>query len=182
MGISMGIEKFCKFAMPILFIMGIFLALWVFTLHTAHGSAVEGFNFLWDPKWEKLSDPKVWLAAAGQVFFTLSLGFGAIVTYASYLKKDQDITASALTSASLNEFAEVILGASIAIPAAVAFFGLPLAQEIAKSGSFALAFISLPAIFSSLPLGAILAFIWFLLLFLLALHLPLLLRNPLLLF
>lgn len=164
-GISMGIERFCKFAMPLLFLMGIFLALWVFNLKTPHGTAVEGFNFLWKPQWEKLADPKVWLAAAGQVFFTLSLGFGAVVTYASYLKRNQDITASSLSSMSLNEFAEVILGASIAIPAAIAFFGLPLAQEIAKSGSFTLAFISLPAIFSSLPFGSLYAFIWFLLLF-----------------
>lgn len=164
-GISMGIERFCKLAMPLLFLMGIFLALWVFTLKTAHGTAIEGFNFLWEPRWEKLADPKVWLAAAGQVFFTLSLGFGAIVTYASYLKRNQDIIASSLSSMSLNEFAEVILGASIAIPAAIAFFGLPLAQEIAQSGSFTLAFISLPVIFSSLPFGSLYAFVWFLLLF-----------------
>lgn len=164
-GVSMGIERFCRIAMPLLFLMGIFLALWVFHLKTAHGSAVEGLNFLWMPQWDKLADPKVWLAASGQVFFTLSVGFGAIVTYASYLRRNDDIVASSLTSASLNEFAEVVLGASIAIPAAVAFFGLPLAQEIAKSGSFTLAFISLPVIFSSLPLGSMYAFIWFSLLF-----------------
>lgn len=164
-GISMGIERFCRLAMPLLFLMGIILAVRVFTLETPHGSAIEGLNFLWEPRWDKLLEPNIWLAAAGQVFFTLSLGFGAVVTYASYLKRNQDIAASALTSASLNEFAEVILGASIAIPAAVAFFGLPLAQEIAKSGSFTLAFISLPVVFSSLPFGSFLSCIWFLLLF-----------------
>ncbi|MCX8031153.1 MAG: sodium-dependent transporter [Thermodesulfovibrionales bacterium] len=165
-GVSKGIERFCKFAMPLLFLMGIFLAVRIFFLQTNYGSAVEGLNFLWEPRWDKLTEPAIWLAAAGQVFFTLSLGFGAIIVYASYLKRNDDITLTSLTSASLNEFAEVVLGASIAIPAAVAFFGLSAAQEIAKTGSFTLAFISLPVVFASLPYSNIISFIWFFLLFL----------------
>ncbi len=164
-GISGGIERFAKVAMPVLFGLAVILMMRVITLETPLGSAVEGLNFLWEPKWHELGNPKVWLAAAGQVFFTLSLGFGAIITYASYLKKNDDITLSALTASSLNEFAEIVLGGSIAIPAAAAFFGVAAAQLIAASGAFNLAFVSLPAIFANLPAGSILGFFWFILLF-----------------
>ena len=164
-GISGGIEKLAKVAMPLLFIFAIVLMLRVLTLKTTHGSAIDGLNFLWTPKWDELFNPKVWLAAAGQVFFTLSLGFGAIITYASYLKDDDDLVLSGLSASSLNEFAEVVLGASIAIPAAAAFFGVVAAQDIASSGAFNLAFVSLPAIFANIPLGHMFGFLWFTLLF-----------------
>ena len=128
-------------------------------------SSLQGLDFLWHPDWGKLKDPNVWIAAVGQIFFTLSLGFGAIITYASYIRRDQDIALSGLAAASLNEFAEVILGASIAIPAAVAFFGVANAILIAKQGAFNLGFVSLPAIFSNMEAGQFLGFLWFFLLF-----------------
>ncbi len=164
-GISGGIEKFARIAMPTLFILALILMVRVVLIETPNGTAVQGLDFLWHPDFSELSNPKVWLAAAGQVFFTLSLGFGAIITYASYIKKDDDIVASGLSAASLNELAEVILGGSIAIPAAVAFFGVVNAQSVAESGAFNLAFVSLPAIFSNLTGGDILGFFWFFLLF-----------------
>ncbi len=164
-GISGGIERLAKVAMPLLFFLAVILMIRVITLETPNGSAVAGLNFLWEPKWSELTNPKVWLAAAGQVFFTLSLGFGAIITYASYLKRNDDLTLSALTASSLNELAEVVLGGSIAIPAAAAFFGVAAAQAIAASGAFNLAFVSLPAIFANIPLGQVFGFIWFILLF-----------------
>ncbi len=164
-GISGGIEKLAKIAMPALFFMALVLMVRVLTLETPQGSAVQGLNFLWTPDWSQLFNPKIWLAAAGQVFFTLSLGFGAIVTYASYLGKNDDLVLSGLSASSLNELAEVVLGGSIAIPAAAAFFGVMSAQQIAQSGAFNLAFVSLPAIFANIPLGHFFGFIWFLLLF-----------------
>ena len=164
-GISGGIEKLAKVAMPLLFLFAVILMIRVITLETPYGSAVKGLNFLWQPKWSELTNPKVWLAAAGQVFFTLSLGFGAIITYASYLKRNDDLTLSALTASSLNELAEVVLGGSIAIPAAAAFFGVAAAQTIASSGAFNLAFVSLPAIFANIPFGQFFGFLWFILLF-----------------
>ena len=164
-GIKGGIEKFAKVAMPTLFIMAFILMVRVILIESPNGTAVQGLDFLWHPDFNQLTNPKVWLAAAGQVFFTLSLGFGAIITYASYIKKDEDIVASGLASASLNELAEVILGGSIAIPAAVAFFGVMNATQVAQSGAFNLAFVSLPAIFSNLTGGNFLGFIWFFLLF-----------------
>jgi len=164
-GISRGIEIFAKFALPTLFILSIILLVRVLTLETPHGNAIEGLNFLWSPDFQALKNPHVWISAAGQMFFTLSLGFGAIITYASYIKQDQDITLSGLTSATLNETVEVVIGGSIAIPAAVAFFGVTGAVAIAQSGAFSLGFISVPAIFASMPYGNFFGFLWFFLLF-----------------
>ncbi len=115
-----------------------------------------------------LLDVQTWLEAAGQVFFTLSLGFGAIQCYASYLRENDDVVLSGLATTSANEFAEVIMGGSIAIPAAAAFFGVASTQVIASQGSFYLGFTSMPAIFGFLPGGNFLGFLWFVLLFLAA--------------
>ncbi len=181
-GVSRGIEAFAKVAMPTLFILAVVLVVRVFLIKTPYGNALEGLNFLWKPDMSKLLDPQVWIAASGQIFFTLSLGFGAIITYASYIKKDQDITLSGLTAASLNETAEVILGGSLAIPAAVAFFGVANAVTIAQSGAFNLGFISLPAVFASMPAGTFLGFLWFFLLFFAGLTSSLALMQPLIAF
>ncbi len=171
-GISGGIEIFVKYALPMLFVLAIILVVKTLTLKTDYGTAVEGLNFLWNPDFEALKNPKVWIAAAGQIFFTLSLAFGAIVAYASYIKIDDDVTLSGLTSATLNETVEVVLGGSIAIPAAVAFFGVASVVTVAQSGAFSLGFVSLPAVFSSISgslggveAGRIFGFLWFFLLF-----------------
>jgi SNF family Na+-dependent transporter len=126
---------------------------------------LDGLGFLWNPDFSALGNPKVWLAAAGQIFFTLSIGFGAILTYASYLKPKSDVALNGLASASVNEFAEVILGGSIAITASVIFFGVAGTQYIASKGAFDLGFMALPAIFVNTPYGEFFGFLWFLLLF-----------------
>jgi SNF family Na+-dependent transporter len=167
-GVSGGIEKFARFAMPLLFIMAVLLVVRVFTLESPIDpklGASEGLGFMWNPKIEGLFNPEVWLNAAGQIFFSLSIGIGIILTYASYIRRRDDIALSGLTTASLNELAEVVLGASIAIPAAVIFFGIMGAESIAKSGAFRLAFVSMPAIFSHTPFGDFFGGLWFLLLF-----------------
>ncbi len=181
-GISRGIERFAKIALPALFIMALILLVRVMTIKTPAGSAVEGLNFLWTPDLGALKSPGVWVAAAGQIFFTLSLGFGAIITYASYVRPKQDIALSGLTSAVLNETAEVVLGGSIAIPAAVAFFGVAGAVTIAQSGAFSLGFVSLPAIFASLPAGQYMGFLWFFLLFFAGLTSSVALTQPIIAF
>jgi len=180
-GISRGIEILAKIAMPMLFVIAVILVIRVFTLgHPVSGEygPLDGLAFLWEPTWfiERngqqvfvLLDPKTWLEAAGQIFFTLSLGFGAIQCYASYLYKDEDVVLTGLATTSANEFAEVILGGSLAIPAAAAFFGIAAAQVIASQGSFYLGFTSIPAVFGFLPAGNLLGALWFLLLFLAAL-------------
>jgi SNF family Na+-dependent transporter len=167
-GLSAGIEQLGKIGMPILFAFAVILALRVITLGRPDGSewsVADGFNFLWVPKFDRLGSASVWLAAAGQVFFTLSLGLGAIQAYASYLSAKDDIVLTGLTTASLNEFAEVVLGGTIAIPAAVAFFGPEMTVSIAQGGTFDLGFQSLPMIFSQIPMGWFFGAIWFGLLF-----------------
>lgn len=171
-GIAQGIEKLAKIAMPLLFLFAIILVIRVITLGTPdpalpENSVENGFAFIWNPDFNQLGNPIIWLAAAGQIFFTLSVGMGTIHAYASYLKPKDDIALSALTTASTNEFAEVVLGASIAIPVSVAFFGLDMTKQIAQGGAFNLGFVAMPAIFGStnLPLGEIFGFLWFLLLF-----------------
>ena len=169
-GISKGIEVLAKYGMPLLFIFGIILVIRVLTLGTPDPSAPElnistGLGFIWNPDFSRLGSATVWLAAAGQIFFTLSLGQGIINTYASYVREKQDITLNGLSTASTNEFAEVILGGTIAIPAAVIFFGAAETQLIAQGGAFNLGFQALPVIFQKIPLGQIFGGMFFFLLF-----------------
>ena len=170
-GISGGIEKLCKIAMPALFVFGIIIAVRVLTLGAPDPSRpswniLNGLGFLWNPDFTALKEPKVWLAAAGQIFFTLSVGIGVILTYTSYLKKTDDVALSGLTAASANEFAEIILGASIVIPAAFVFFGPIEIQNIAARGAFNLGFVTMPLIFQKIALSAFFGCLWFSLLFL----------------
>jgi SNF family Na+-dependent transporter len=127
---------------------------------------LNGLGFLWNPDFHVLKSAKVWLEAAGQIFFTLSVGIGVILTYASYLSKGNDVVLSGLTAASMNEVAEVILGGSIIIPAAFVFFGPTQIGEIARSGVFNLGFVTMPLVLNKLPLAPLLGFLWFFLLFL----------------
>ena len=168
-GISGGIEKFATFAMPTLFVLAIILVIRVLTLGAplpdkCDQSVWNGLAFLWNPKFGELTDMSLWLAAAGQVFFTLSVGFGVIACYASYLRRDEDVVLSGLTTSAMNEFAEVVLGASLAIPLAFAFLGVDAVTEIAQQ-AFALAFVSMPNLFLQMPFGQVLSTLWFVLLF-----------------
>jgi SNF family Na+-dependent transporter len=170
-GISKGIEILNKVALPLLLLFAIILVIMIFSLGTPDPkfpdrNVLNGLGYLWNPDFSKLTDAKVWFAAAGQIFFTLSVGIGVILTYASYLTREDDVTLSALTSVSTNEFAEVILGGSIVIPLAVAFLGPSVVQEIAKSGAFNLSFVTIPLVFTKISAGSIFAFLWFMLLFL----------------
>ena len=89
---------------------------------------------------------------------------GTLQAYASYLRENDDIALSGLSTASTNEFVEVLLGASIAIPVAAAFFGIEATQEIAKGGAFNIGFVSMAIILQKLPFGEFFGFHWFLLL------------------
>ncbi len=88
-----------------------------------------------------------------------------MLTFASYVGKDEDIALDGLSTASLNEFAEVIFGSTIAIVSAVIFFGMDGTREVASGGAFSLGFISMPAIFTHMPFGQFFGFLWFLLLY-----------------
>ena len=151
-GISGGIEKLALYGMPILFIFAIILVFRVLTLPpTDVGSPGQGLAFIWTPDWSALGNARVWIAAAGQIFFTLSLGMGSIHTYSSFLSKDDDITLTGLATASTNEFAEVVIGGTLAIPAAVTFFGVTGAMALASQASFDFGIISMAVVLQGLP-------------------------------
>ncbi len=154
--------------MPILFIFAAILALVILTMDplTPGGPAPsDGLNFIFNPDFSQLSRPGLWLAAAGQIFFTLSVGMGALQSYASYLTRKDDLVLSGLATAATNETAEVVLGWPIAIPAAAVFFGVAGALQVASSGSFNIGFATMPVVFQQLPLGNVLGVMWFGLLF-----------------
>ena len=166
-GISKGIEVLAKYGMPLLLIMGVILAIRVLTLDTVEGRGVaDGLAQIWVIDWSALGSPGIWIAASGQVFFTLSLGFGMIHAYASYLSKDDDITLNGMATVGTNSFVEVILGGTIVVPAALIFFGMAGIEVITEEGIFAISFQTLPVIFQQLPGGQFFATLWFLLLFL----------------
>ena len=167
-GISGGIEKLAKIGMPILFILAIILAVVVMTLPPQPGIGVSpaaGLEFIYNPDFSRLDEPSVWLASAGQIFFTLSVGMGSLAAYASYLKKTDDLALNGIAAASTNEAVEVVLGGTIAIPAAVVFFGVAGAMAIAQAGSFDLGFATMPVVFQQIPAGRFLGVAWFILLF-----------------
>jgi SNF family Na+-dependent transporter len=182
-GIRKGIERLCNIAMPILLFFGVILLVRVITLGTPDlakpdWNIANGFGFLWNPDFSALKSAKVWIEAAGQIFFTLSVGIGVILTYASYLSKGDDVALSGLSAAGANEFAEVILGGSIVIPAAFVFFGPVDIQNIARSGVFNLGFVTMPLVLGKLPLANIFGFLWFFLLFLAAITSAVSLAQP----
>ncbi|MCX7989483.1 MAG: sodium-dependent transporter [Aquificaceae bacterium] len=176
-GVVKGIELTARFGIPALLLMGIFLA--VVSLSIRGGKGLEGLLYIYTPDLSKIWDPHVWLEASGQIFFTLSLGMGAIATYASYVKAKEDVLKAGLWTAGINEFVEVVIGASIAIPAAFAMFGALAVPELAKEGTFRLGFMSMPAVLMALPLGWLLSAVWFFLLFIAALTSSLALIQPL---
>lgn len=170
-GVSKGIETFCKIAMPLMLLLGIIVLIRVLTLGTPDPTkpdqnVLSGLGFMWNPHPAALLNPATWLAASGQIFFSLSAGFGIIINYASYLTKDDDVALSGLTSCSMNEFFEVCIGGLITIPAAFIFLGLA-AGEFTGS-SFALGFNALPSVFARMPAGQVIGALWFFMLFLAA--------------
>src|SRR5690606_12852340 len=86
-GVSRGIERLARIGMPVLFLFAVVLAITVMLQPAAPGGAspVQGLSFIYTPDLSRLGDAGVWLAAAGQIFFTLSVGMGTLQAYASYL-------------------------------------------------------------------------------------------------
>lgn len=170
-GLSGGVEKVAKIAVPLLILFGLFLAIKSVTLKAgsegANFDGILGLNFLWTPTFDTISNPKVWLNAAGQVFFTLSVGMGSIQCYASYVKKKDDIALNSMSAGWMNEFVEVVIGAAIIIPLAVGYFGIDGVQQLAELGGLSIGFKTLPFLFNQWGsfLATISGVFWFGLLF-----------------
>lgn len=169
-GLSKGIETFCKYALPMLVVMALIIVGRVITLGAnpdhPDQSFINGLAFMWNPDWSRLDDASVWIAACGQIFFSLSVGFGVIVTYSSYLSKNDDVVLSGLTASATNEFCEVCLGGLMVIPAAMIFLGASQMQVISGQSSFSIGFVTMPQIFDLMPGGQWFGTIFFFLLFL----------------
>ncbi|WP_010585172.1 sodium-dependent transporter [Schlesneria paludicola] len=194
-GLSKGIEIVSKIGMPLLILFAAILAVRGLMISpstdpSAVASPFEGLNFVWEPKFtlenaqgEKtfaLLNPSVWLAAAGQIFFTLSIGMGSMHCYASYLRKDDDVTLNGASGAWTNELCEVVLGGSILIPIAVAYLGLAAVQQTVSGGSgFGLGFMVFPTLFNHWgSLAPAAGFLWFGLLFFAAITSSLAMGQP----
>ncbi len=158
-GIKGGIEKANKILLPTLVIIMIIITIKAVTLE---GSSV-GLNTLFNPDWSAIGNPKVWIAAYGQVFFSLSLAMGIMITYSSYLPRRTDINNSAFMTAFAN--------CSFEFLSAIAVFGIlgymatvqnvPV-SEVVSSG-VGLAFIVFPKVFILMgPLGKVLGALFFL--------------------
>lgn len=178
-GVTKGIESFCKIAMPIMVLCALIVLVRVLTLGTPNPqlpdqSVIGGLGYMWNPDLSKLAESKTWLAAAGQIFFSMSVGFGIIVNYASYLRKKDDVVLSGLTACSMNEFFEVCLGGMITLPAAFIFLGAAAGGQ----GTFGLGFTALPNVFAQMPGGQVFGFFWFFMLFLAAITSSLSMLQP----
>lgn len=160
-GLSRGLEAFAKLAIPLMLICSFIILGRILTLD----GILDGLGAMWNPDWSSLTNPKVWVAAAGQVFFSLSSGFGIALVFSSYLKKKDDVVLSSLSSATLNEFCEVALGGMITIPVAFLFLG----AAVTSYGTFGMGFIALPSVFAMMPAGQFFGTLWFFVLFLAAL-------------
>jgi neurotransmitter:Na+ symporter, NSS family len=150
-GVKNGIEKSTKILMPLLLLILVILIVRSVTLP----GAAKGINFIFKPDFSKIS-ASTFLVALGQAFFSLSIGMGTLITYGSYIQKNDNLASTALSVVIADTLVAVLAG--IAIFPAVFAFGIP-----AEAGP-GLAFITLPNIFEQMPGGTIFSIMFFILL------------------
>jgi neurotransmitter:Na+ symporter, NSS family len=157
LGVQKGIGATAVIFIPLLVLA--FTALVVRSLFL--DGAGTGLNALFTPDWGALGEPAVWAAAFGQIFFSLSIGFGIMITYASYVHKHTDMTGSGLVVGFANSSFELLAG--IGVFAALGFMAQAngvAVNEVASDG-VGLAFIAFPAIISEAPWGAFIGVLFF---------------------
>ena len=147
-GIKGGIEKFSKVMMPVLFIIVLGIALYSMTLP----GASRGLDYLFNPDFSKIT-AKSCAAALGQAFFSLSIGFGTIMTYASYVSKRENVLFQS-TATAVSDLAFALIAGMAIMPAVFAFGLNP------QSGP-GLVFETLPYVFSQMPAGGFVAILFF---------------------
>lgn len=144
-----AIEKVNKVLMPAFFILFIFLAIRV----SLFDGAIEGYKFLFVPKWECLLNKETWIMAMGQAFFSLSITGSGMIVYGAYLKDDVDIPKASVQTAVFDTIAAML--AALAIMPAVFSFGIdPISGP-------SLMFLTLPEVFKQMPLGNLFALFFF---------------------
>lgn len=146
-GIKKGIEVANKIMIPTLVVLFMVIVVRALTLD----GAAQGLDAFFKPNWDTIADPKVWVAAYGQIFFSLSIGFAIMITYSSYLPKKTDLTNSAFITGFANSGFELLAG--IGVFAALGFMaqqaGVPVSEVVA--GGVGLAFVVFPQIISEFP-------------------------------
>ncbi|MBM3558838.1 MAG: hypothetical protein FJX53_02895 [Alphaproteobacteria bacterium] len=151
-GIGAGIERANRVLMPVLALAVAALAVWSSTLP----GAAAGYAFLFAPDWSALAEPRLYLAAIGQAFFSIGLGMAVFVTYGSYMGRRESVGIVAM--------ATVAGDTLIALLAGIAIFGAVFAYGMDPASGPPLAFITLPQIFLGVPFGRIAATLFFALL------------------
>ncbi len=157
-GVQKGIELANKIMMPLLLILTLILVIWSLRLDGAE----QGIAVYLTPDFSKLTEPEVWIDAYSQIFFTLSLGFGIMIAYASYLPDRTDITRNAIVIAFINSGYSVLTG--FGVFAILGFMAQSEGKQIADvvSQSIGLAFVAYPKAISLMPAGNIFGAVFFL--------------------
>lgn len=157
-GVQKGIELANRILMPTLLILTFILVLWSLTLD----GAWEGLKAYVTPDFSKLAHPKVWIDAYSQIFFTLSLGFGIMIVYASYLPAKANLTGTALLTALINSGFSLFAG--IAVFSVLGFMANAEGKALGEvvSESIGLAFVVYPKALSLMPAGNLFGAVFFL--------------------
>ncbi|MCT2535913.1 sodium-dependent transporter [Aquibacillus koreensis] len=156
-GIKKGIEVANKIFIPLLAVIFLIIVVRAVTLE----GALEGLDAFFAPDWSSLRDGSVWVAAYGQIFFSLSIAFAIMITYASYLPKKSDITNNAFITGFANSSFELLAG--IGVFAALGFLASQNSQEVSEvvAGGIGLAFMVFPEIISQMPLSGLFGVLFF---------------------
>jgi len=146
-GINKGIDLACKICLPILLICTVIIFFRGITLP----GAVDGIAYMFTPDWSAIAKPAVWVAAYGQVFFSLSIAFAIMISYSSYLPKQEDVVNTAFLTACTNHGFEIFAGIGIfSIMGYMAFSSGQSMEDVAAAG-VGLAFVVFPTAISALP-------------------------------
>ena len=156
-GVKRGIERANLVMIPLLVV--IFLAIVVRAV-TLEGAA-DGLNAFFTPDWEALAHPNVWMAAYAQVFFSLSIAFGIMITYSSYLRRRDNLTTTGLVVGLGNSSFELLAG--IGVFAAVGYMAGQAGIAVSETSyqGIGLAFVAFPQILSTMPGGSVFGVLFF---------------------
>ncbi|MCL3860950.1 sodium-dependent transporter [Actinotalea sp. K2] len=158
LGVQKGVERANLIFIPLLVIMFLGLVIRAVTLP----GALDGLNAFFTPEWAALTDPGVWISAYSQIFFSLSIAFGIMITYSSYLKRRANLATTGLVVGFANSSFELLAG--IGVFSALGFMamqsGVPVA-ELPNIAGVTLAFIAFPQIISMMPGGQLFGVLFF---------------------
>ena len=156
-GVVRGVQRANVVFIPLLIVAFTALVVRALTLD----GAVDGLNLLFTPNWSALGDPNVWIAAYGQIFFSLSVAFGIMITYASYRRRRSNMSGPGLVVAFSNSGFELLAG--LGVFAAIGFLAADAGMAVAdlSIAGVGLAFVTFPAIVSEMPAGAFFGALFF---------------------